>query len=100
MSDVESPKVWKLFDLLANYRQHGTCEKVAWISFLLATTPLPPVPSVELYVPSLKSKTNKDIVCNFIVIYSWNNGKEVPRWGVAEIQLTNHQVGIILDVQA
>ena len=58
----------------------------------------------------------------------WNNGKEVPRWGVAEIQkmspsttgrcydvivvtnsppiglmrsqLTNHQVGIILDVQA
>ena len=46
----------------------------------------------------------------------WNNGKEVPRWGVAEIkkmspsttgrcyslmrsQLTNHQLGIILDVQ-
>ena len=56
---------------------------------------------------------------------AWNNGKEVPRWGVAEIQkmspstmgdvivvtnsppighmrsqLTNHQVGIVLDVQA
>ena len=34
----------------------------------------------------------------------WNNGKEVPRWGVAEIQKmspsTTHQVGIILDVQA
>ena len=50
----------------------------------------------------------------------WNNGKEVPRWGVAEIQkmrdvivvtnsppiglmrsqLTNHQGVIILDVQA
>ena len=58
------------------------------------------------------------------VFYSsaWNNGKEVPRWGVAEIQkmkmgdvivvtnsppighmrsqLTNYQVGIVLDVQA
>ena len=53
---------------------------------------------------------------------AWNNGKEVPRWGVAEpeiqkigdvivvtnsppighmrSQLTNHQVGIVLDVQA
>ena len=56
----------------------------------------------------------------------WKKGKEVPRWGVAEIQkmspsttgrsycchynsppiglmrsqLTNHQVGIVLDVQA
>ena len=53
--------------------------------------------------------------------HPWNNGREVPRWGVAEIQkqlgdvivvinsppighmrsqLTNHQVGIVLDVQA
>ena len=57
---------------------------------------------------------------------TWNNGKEVPRWGVAEIQkmspsttlgdvivvtnsppighmrsqLTNHKVGIVLDVQS
>ena len=50
----------------------------------------------------------------------WNNGREVPRWGVAEIQkmgdvivvtnsppighmrsqLTNQQEGIILDVRA
>ena len=48
-------------------------------------------------------------------VKTWNNGKEVPRWGVAEIQkmspstppiglvrsqLTNHQIGIVLDVQA